>query len=327
MKAQISAAVLVFCLMPSEQVWAFDCKKAATAVEKAICADEKLLTLDEKLNVEYAEVKSLSTSAEQKMLLRSQKRWISSRENCLQAPESIAACVKSALTERLKVLTGEPESGPGSGSRLIPVFAVQEGSAAAYEIDVALYRFADPHLPGEEAFNQIVDNDLGKLKFGQHGEDTMGHIRAIAETMTLSHVSPRLLSVRENFWSDEGGAHGNSMTLNHNIDLQSGKILEIGDILSEEAAAKLAVDCKRQIIAEKERRLEPEAYDPAADSFLKDDVIGEHIATLSRWSFSSGEASVSFDPYAIGPYAEGTYDCVFPMAALRAMTLETAPLP
>ena len=56
-------------------------------------------------------------------------------------------------------------------------------------------------------------------------------------------------------------------------------------------------------------------------------MIAEHIATLPRWSFTASEASVSFDAYAIGSYAEGSYDCRFAMTDLKSLALPGAPLP
>jgi len=133
--------------------------------------------------------------------------------------------------------------------------------------------------------------------------------------------------VLHNYWRDEGGAHGNGGVENLNLDMTSGRELTIADMIPEAAAPPLAAQCRDQIIAEKKERSGDEPYDPAADSFLKDEVIAEHIATLSRWSFSASEASVSFDAYTIGPYAEGSYECRFAMKDLKALALPAAPLP
>ncbi|MCB1435268.1 MAG: hypothetical protein KDK75_22815, partial [Alphaproteobacteria bacterium] len=139
--------------------------------------------------------------------------------------------------------------------------------------------------------------------------------------------SPDFISVMHSFWADLGGAHGNGGVENTNIDMVSGKLLQIGDVFSEAAAAELMTQCKDKIIAEKRQRLEGEAYDPAQDPSLSDEVIAEHVATMSRWSFTAREASVSFDAYAIGSYAEGSYDCTFDMKDVKALALPDAPLP
>ncbi len=45
--------------------------------------------------------------------------------------------------------------------------------------------------------------------------------------------------------------------------------------------------------------------------------IEKSVADLSRWSFSATRAEVTFDPYALGAYVEGSYTCDFSAALLR----------
>lgn len=321
----LAAATLMLACGPA---LALDCGKARTPVETAICASPALAALDDAMATAYGEVRALSTAAERRMLTRAQKKWIGEREaNCPQSPLGVDGCIDSMTGERLKLFEGRPESGPGAGSRLIPVFIVQEGSATAYDLDLTLLRFADPQTPGERRLNAITQEIVERTPAGAHGEDSGGAIYAIADFMTLSHASPQLISVMRSFWANLGGAHGNGGISNINIDPATGRDYGIEHMVSEEAAAQLAASCRAQIIAEKAERWGSEPYDPARDDFLKDEVISEHIATLSRWSFTGRAATVSFDAYAIGPYAEGSYDCVFPMAELKALALPDAPLP
>ncbi len=306
---------------------AFDCNKASTDVEKAICADPSLKKLDDELGAAYLQVKAASTPQEQKMLARSQKRWIAGREYCGQAEEEIGVCVRRVTLERLRLLTGTAETGPGVDGDLIPVFVVQEGTEKVYDLDISLLRFADPQGAGEEAFSAIAEDILARIKTGPHGEDTMGRIYAQQDGMSLSYASPEFVSVEHSFWSDMGGAHGNGGIENFNIDMETGKLLEIGDVLPESAMTPLMAQCRAQIVAAKKERLSGEPYDPATDSFLTDEVISEHLATLSRWSIRQEEITVTFDSYAIGSYAEGPYECVFPTAEIKAMAVPGALIP
>jgi uncharacterized protein len=306
---------------------AFDCTKASTEVEMAICGNVELKTLDDALAKAYAQVKSTSSAAEQKMLVRSQKRWIATREGCPQSEAGLIACVHDETNKRLQLLSGTPESGPGTGNQPMPVFVIQDGSQQAYDLDVQLLRFENPQSRGEKTLNRITEEARNALKLGPHGEDTGGATYAVVQDMSISFASPAFMSVISSYWADTGGAHGNGGVSNYNIGMESGKLMEVSDFFSEDASTRLAAGCKSQIIAEKLQRLEGEPYDPATDDFLKDEVIAEHIATLSRWSFTESKASVSFDAYAIGSYAEGPYDCEFPMTDLKNMALDGAPLP
>lgn len=257
---RVSAAIALLFAMTSA-VWAFDCGKASTAVEKTICANPDIKAADDALAAAYSEVKAFSAPAERKMV---------------------------------------------------------------YDLDVQLLQFADPQSAGEKTLNRISREARSMLKIGPHGEDTGGSTFAIVQDMTVSYASPVFMSVIVSYWLDSGGAHGNGGVSNSNIGMQTGKLLEIGDFFGEEAAGELAAACKAQLIAAKRKRLDGEIYDPGTDDFLKDEVIAEHVATLARWRFLESKASVSFDAYAIGSYAEGPYDCEFPMRELKALALDDA---
>ena len=99
-------------------------------------------------------------------------------------------------------------------------------------------------------------------------------------------------------------------------------MLGIGDIFPPSALVTLGRQCRHQIAAEKRKRYGGKGYDPA-----RDEDLNNNIATLGRWSFGQNEARVRFDPYAIGSYAEGSYECRFALADIRALALPDAPLP
>jgi len=328
MRASLSVLVLALVGIWCMPAAAFDCGRAETAVETAICAAPELKTLDDGLETAYAEVKALSTRAEQKMLVRAQKAWIAEREaNCPQSGLGLEGCIRDMTATRLKMFEGRPESGPGVEGQIIPVFIVQEGTEEVYDLDISLLRFAKPRTAGEKRFNAVEEAIAGRIKLGPHDEDTAGHIYALEEAMTFSYGSPAFMSVMHSHWSDLGGAHGNGGLENTNIDMTTGKVIETGDVFDEKAVAKLAAQCKDQIIAEKRQRLEGEAYNPASDPFLQEEVIAEYVATMSHWSFTDHDASVSFDTYAIGSHAEGSYDCTFALTEVKALALPSAPLP
>lgn len=322
----VAAAAAVCALGGAAQ--AFDCGKAETAVEVAICASPALVAMDDAMAVAYGEIKSLSSAAEKKMLARAQKRWIAERESaCGTLPEpAIAACAGDEIAKRIALFAGKPESGPGTGSRLMPVFVIQDGAPGSYDIAYNLLRFAEPRSAGERLFNAAIAKIVTEAPLGMKVEEVDRELATQAD-VEISYASPALLSARDSFWSDDGGAHGNGGIDNINIDLAAARELEVSDVFSQEAAAQLVKRCRQQIVADKTQRLADEAYDPGRDDFLKDEVIAEHIATMSRWTLSASEAIVTFDAYAIGPYSDGSYECRFPMAEVKALAVPGAPLP
>ena len=305
--------------------FAFDCAKAKTPAEKAICADPALKRLDDALSVAYAALKAKLAPPEQKMLTAAQKRWIARREFCEGAEEGIVACVTARTAERISLLSARPESGPGASGAMMPVFLVQEGSPTLYDIDIAVLRFTEPKTPGEQTLNRLADEVLASAKLGPHGEKAGGAILAQEDRFTLTYASPALMSVRHDVYANEGGAHGNYGTGNYNIDMATGRLLTVKDVLPEPSAAILTLWCKKQIEAEKTKRV-PE-IDVSEDQAERDRTIAEQVRNLESWSIGQDEITVSFDPYAVGAYAEGAYECRFPTSGVKELALKGALLP
>jgi hypothetical protein len=133
------------------------------------------------------------------------------------------------------------------------------------------------------------------------------------------------MSVRHSFYVNEGGAHGNYGTGNYNIDMASGRLAGMADVLAEPSAAILTIWCKTQIEAEKRKRMP--GIDLGEGMADRDKAIAARVRDLAGWSIGESEIVVSFDPYMVGAYAEGAYECRFPTAGVREMALEGAPLP
>jgi uncharacterized protein len=325
-----AASLLVLALVgTASPVLAFDCGKARSTVEKAICANPSLMASDDRMAALYAEVRDLSTAAEQKMLARSQRAWIADRESACgsASAQDIGLCIRGQIGNRIAELAVRPASGPGTATRLIPVYVQQAGGKGLFAVDFRLMRFAKAATPGEKAFNAAVTKIAASAPVGPQpdyaGEDNLES----SATLTLSYASPRLVSALNSYGGYEGGAHPNSGTENINIDLASGKPLAFARLFPPDAAKGLASQCRTQIISQKKDKADGEAYDPASDDFLKDEVIGKSIHDLTRWSLKASEAVVTFDAYEIGSYAEGDYDCTFAMKDLKALALPGANLP
>jgi uncharacterized protein len=292
---------------------AFDCAKATTMVEKAICADAALKRIDDELAAVYGAVRASLTEPEQKMMTLSQKRWIARREAC----GSDVNCVKGQTEERLTLLKGQAESGPGPERAVVPGFIVQIGTAASPDLDIALLRFATPATPGEMKLNALAD----KIAAVAQASEAV----AREDRFAITYASPTFMSVRHWFHVNEGGAHGLQSTRNYNIDMASGRLISVTDVLAEPPAAILTLWCKAQIEAEKRKRV-PDA-DLSESAAERDDAIAARVMDLASWSIGEREIVVSFDPSVVGAYAEGAYECRFPTGGVKEMALAGAPLP
>jgi hypothetical protein len=131
--------------------------------------------------------------------------------------------------------------------------------------------------------------------------------------------------MRHDFYVNEGGAHGNHGTMNYNIDMETGRLLEARDLFDAPAAAIMTLWCKGQIEAEKRKRLE--GLEVEEDVAARDAAISQHVGDLARWSIGREEIVIHFDPYAVGAYAEGSYQCRLPAAGVKAQARPGALLP
>ena len=320
--AGMTAFIVMFAPMPP--ALAFDCGKATTAVELAICDDPALKRLDDELGEAYGALKESLAITEQKMLGQSQKRWIARREFCGEQ-EDVTACAKDMTAERLSLLSGQPLSGPGIEAAIVPQFLVQDGNEERWDINIAVLRFAEPSSPGEEVLNGMAEEVMATAPLGPQEQSEGSSRLAREDTFILTYASPELVSVRHEFYVNEGGAHGNYGTMNYNIDMAKGDVMRIGDVFPEPSAAILTLWCKKQIEAEKLRRV-PD-LDLSEDEAQRDETIALGIRELSAWSIGEEEIVVHFDPYAVGSYAEGRYECRFPTKGVKELALRDAVLP
>jgi uncharacterized protein len=144
----LTGLLLIACSVPAQ---AFDCAKAVSSIEKAICADPKLKAADDAMSAAYATLRESLVGADRKSVGASQRKWVKSREDSCgyQQGAEQANCILSQTDERRQLLSAEPESGPGTGSRLMPVFIQQDADPRHYDIDFTLIKFVKAQSKGE----------------------------------------------------------------------------------------------------------------------------------------------------------------------------------
>lgn len=318
----VSAAVL----LPGEAE-AIDCTAAADVIAKGICAAPALTGKENAMEGLLAEVSKISSDGERAMLEKIQKSWVEERsDNCgdLDA-ESLTECLDEGLDERIAEFRAVPESGPGTPSRMIPVYVTQVGDDTHYSLYAQAFRFADPKSNGEKLFNAHVAGVLAKLPLAAQPAGPEDEVRESDTSMTIKYASPKLLSAAAYWWHDsnEEGSGGLST---FNINMETGKDIVISDVVSEQAAGELRGMCRERLIAQKKEQVD-DLYKPEDDPNFKDEVIAEHVANLSRWTITAEEVSILFDTGVIGDEDEGDYECLFTIADMKKLALPGAPLP
>jgi uncharacterized protein YecT (DUF1311 family) len=326
-KLAIAGVVLMASALPAA---AFDCGKAQSVVEKAICADPKLKAVDDAMGAAYAALRQALAGPDRKMLGAAQRKWLKTREdNCgYQQGAELTGCILDQTEERRRLLTAEPESGPGTGTQLVPIFIQQDPDPHHYDVDFILIRFVTPKSKGEKLFNAEVDKIAKSAPLKRITERVSEEVPyASYAAMAITYASPKLLSAKIDAWVNAGGAHGNGGTSAITIDLGKGVDLKAGDFFDAKGQAALKADCVQQIFAQKKDKNDGQDFKPADDPNYSEQTIVDHLKSLPRWSFWKDKAVVTFDSYRIGSYAEGPYECTFAMVKLKSLAKLGAPLP
>ena len=324
----MSFAALLLWLAGGTSALALDCGQAKTAPDKAICADPVARAADAAMAKAYDTLLHSLSEPNRQALILSQRAWLKARTyGCPDTTASIfAQCLTRKSAERQSFLEGRPETGPGSGGRLMPVFIEQAGRKGHYQIDVTVLKYAPPTSPGEKLFNAEVAKLLRQIPSGKNDSFGRAMIYSFILHMRMAYAGPRFLSANIETYQFAGGAHGNSGSSDINIDVAKGRILHFADAFSAAAEQKLDAECLRQILPQKAERAPDEKMDGDHLKQLKH-AIAEGLDRLDSWSFSAKEARVDYDAYALGAYVEGPYSCRFPTAFLRPLVKPGFPLP
>lgn len=324
--AQFFSSIFAFCMFfilcafAPQAAFGLDCAKPEGSQDKILCADPKAKAADAAMTAAYEALMDASPGEKKDALLQSQIKWLKSRENICGAanPAALAACLISQTDARRFYLEGRPETGPGVGAKLIPLIIEHEGAGGEYDINVTLLKFANPNLPGEKLFNDAVDKLVSKIPHVETGDPREDVIYSYIVAMRLSYASPKLISAHVETYDYSGGAHGDSTTSNINIDMARDRILRFSDVFQDGAGAKFGAACLQQIEAQKKEKLPGQKFDEETQLNWRQ-AIKEGLGNLQLWRFSANEAEVSFDPYALGAYVEGSYHCRFAPDFLRPL--------
>jgi uncharacterized protein YecT (DUF1311 family) len=313
-------------LLAASPAAAFDCNKAATAAEKAICGDPTARAADAAMAAAFSQRFATQSPSAKRTLIAAQGRWLQQRDrNCMDA-KPLAACLAQESARRRAFLVGEPEAGPGAPGRPAPVFRIEDGSKSKADIDLQLLKYPAAATPAERAFNTAVDTLVGPLDEPQPNDPSPGGY-AHERLMRLVYASRKLVSAHLWAYEDTGGAHPNSFTGNVNLLVAQGREAKFADLLDARGAQTVFALCRKQVIAAKKARMGADFRLGPDDLKELTKNVAEATSKLDSWSFGPDKATVTYDPYAVGAYVEGSYECVMPYATLKPLAKADFPLP
>jgi len=306
---------------------ALDCQRASTVSEKAICADPAALAADADLGKAFAALHASLDSKGKLQLVAAEVAWLALRDsNCGdEKGAALGACLARESRARIVFLSGAPDAGPGAPGRLAPTFRMQKGGKGRPDVDVQLLKFVDAATPAERAFNAAVDRLTNDLE-NPGKDDSLADQWSYTWSMRLAYASPKLISAHADGDSFMGGAHPNAYSVNINVDVARGREATFADMLDKPAADKIFALCLKQVREAKAAREGTVDDDAGAAKTLADSVAAA-TGDIKAWSFAADAATISYDPYAVGAYAEGAFSCTLPYATLRPLARADFPLP
>ena len=320
------SAIPAYVLGAADPASALDCARASTASEWAICADPAALKADADLDKAYVALLASAREPQRAAIVAAEARWIGARDNeCAdQKGAAMSACLKTATERRRAFLAGAPEARPGAPGRLAPVFRIEKGGPGKADVDLEFLTFPEPANAGERVFNAGVAK-LSEDIVEPEKDDPRADCYAYTRTMRLAYASPWLLSAHVDAYEYTGGAHPNSFTRNVNVDLSQGRALAFADLLEKAAAGKIVDLCTERV--RKQKIDKGETLDDLGSPEDLRKNVEEATGDLKTWSFGAEAATIDYDPYAVGAYAEVAFNCTVPYATLRPLAKPDFPLP
>ena len=103
--------------------------------------------------------------------------------------------------------------------------------------------------------------------------------------------------------------------------------MKAGDLFDDKGIAALKADCIKQIFVQKKDKNDGQDFNPADDPNYQETTIVEHLKAMDSWNFWKDKATVTFNAYAIGSYAEGQYECDFAIDEMKKLARPGAILP
>lgn len=147
----------------------------------------------------------------------------------------------------------------------------------------------------DDIFN-FIEYTIEMARQSQHDfaeKDFTGH-KFIGKVDFSIKNDQEILSIKINYYQYTGGAHGNSYSLSHNIDLETGAELKLIDFL----------DRKNITLLEVERIIRSEVENNP-DKYFQEDYGFQYLEGDQYYYLEDNELVVYFQPYAIAPYSTG----------------------
>lgn len=182
-----------------------------------------------------------------------------------------------------------------------PVVSVKGNESAEAKIN----EYMD-HLVAEEEKQADTDEAFAKEDLASRDEEMLEYFNGygLGSKFTTARADSQVISFRQDVYEYTGGAHPNSGAVGYNFSTETGALLTLQDVVSDEAAARAFI----------EQTLLGQLKDPKYADMLFDDYadyIGD-VLSDTTWYFGEDGFHVIGNEYILGPHSAGILDFVIP---------------
>jgi hypothetical protein len=218
-----------------------------------------------------------------------------------------------------------------NGLRVVPKENREQHKKKNYSVQVDYPELSGAQNPNADKFNQeiktMISKETAEFKQGAvevSAEDTPGNPDGGSSLYTNFDVmlaTDDLISVVFDV-SDysQGAAHPNNYAFVVNYDLKSGKLLKLADLF------KPGSDYLNVISQFAISDLKKNAGQGGYDNEWVEKGAGPESDNYSDWNISKKGLVITFDPYQVGSYAEGTKHVLVPYSALKDIIRSDGPI-
>lgn len=168
--------------------------------------------------------------------------------------------------------------------------------------------------------NTFIERQLDFFREGQNllSSSDLGVGWDLDSRLTLRYASADFISMEESIYLFTGGAHGNIGLASHNFMIEKAglRILELRDMFA--ARADFVTILNQLILADLGRQSAAWVLDGTVTQLSEQDL---QVFTVSPLGLS-----FLFEPYIMGPYAQGSFEVLLPFDAIPELINDTSPL-
>lgn len=326
---RIAALAIIVCAgTAASAAPSFDCAKAASVMEKAVCSDPKLSEMDAKLAASYRSALSRLSPEAQSKVRDSQRQWLKyagtvcgrvnlpKDDSRAQPP---AACLIDEYQGRQKHFDTSVTAKDGKTFYYLHVFKAgrspETDDTSGYKsgfviLDISYPQLDAPKTPSEIRMNALLADAPSKTEKDfkpANSEDTTLRVE-------LSAVRPALISFDGVSGSyGHGAAHGQYAPYSMHWLVREGRQLKALDIFSAQTKWQ---DFLRNRCFDGIKHFD---FIKAASE------LQETPVSPDAWTLDKKGLTVTFAPYEVASYADGTPQVTISWDKLKPYLAPTAP--